>query len=235
MWVQNNRFQSTEQKSPGETAPDWTALVKRQLQQSHPYELALPREYEPGYAYPLLVFFHDEGANEQHLHRWMQCISTQNYIGLGLRGPLLDRSLLPGRFRWPGRRRPLYQQMQDILNELTEDWNVNPRRIVLMGEGAGAVLALRIWLRYRQSFAGAIALNPSANWERKLPPLAADLDGRVLFGGLCVDEPATAAALDGLMEAGIDVRTLEAPIEDAAAIGRGINHWMMSGISSAIW
>ncbi len=235
MWVQNNRFQQPGSNLIEGTAMGWCAQVQRQLQQEVPYELALPREYEPGYAYPLIIFFHDDGGNEQHLHRWMPHISGQNFIGLGLRAPLLDSSMLPGRYRWPGRRRPLYQQLQSIVDGLNTDWNINPRRIVLMGEGTGASLAMRIWLRYRHSFAGAIALRPSKNWEHKLPPLAADLEGRLLLGGLDFEDPATAAALDGLCEAGIDVRTLTAATTDHAAIGQGINHWMMSGISTTIW
>lgn len=231
MWVQKNRIpEHAETQFPVEHE----LVVSRRLQQSHPYELILPQEYEPGYAYPLLVYFHDDGGNEQHLHRWMNHISRQNFIGLGLRAPLLDRSLLPGRYRWASRRRPLYRQMEDIIGELRLDWNIHLKRIVLFGEGTGGVLALRIWLRYRHSFAGAIALQPEEHWERKLPPLAADLDGRILLGGL-QDAAGSAAAIDGLTEAGIDVRLIDAPLENRPAVGSAINHWMMSGISTAIW
>ncbi|ODT98996.1 MAG: esterase [Planctomycetes bacterium SCN 63-9] len=47
----------------------------------------IPRQYEPNYAYPLLVLFHGRGANEDQLVRSMPSVSWRNYVALALRGP----------------------------------------------------------------------------------------------------------------------------------------------------
>src|SRR5438309_4987290 len=47
----------------------------------------IPRQYEPNYAYPLLVLFHARGGDEDQLVRAMPALSWRNYVGLGLRGP----------------------------------------------------------------------------------------------------------------------------------------------------
>ena len=46
----------------------------------------VPRQYEPNYAYPLLVLFHARGGDEDQLVRAMPALSWRNYVGLGLQG-----------------------------------------------------------------------------------------------------------------------------------------------------
>ncbi len=46
-----------------------------------------PQGFAPAYAYPLLIWFHDAGANESEMQDWVSQISQRNYVGLGLRGP----------------------------------------------------------------------------------------------------------------------------------------------------
>jgi phospholipase/carboxylesterase len=61
----------------------------------------IPRQYEPNYAYPLLVLFHARGGDEDQLVRVMPALSCRNYVGLGLRGPepVIKRDRLAG-FSW---------------------------------------------------------------------------------------------------------------------------------------
>ena len=61
----------------------------------------IPRQYEPNYAYPLLVLLHAHGGDEDQLVRAMPALSWRNYVGLGLRGPepLIKRDRLAG-FGW---------------------------------------------------------------------------------------------------------------------------------------
>ena len=61
----------------------------------------IPRQYEPNYAYPLLVLFHARGSDEEQLVRAMPALSWRNYVGLALRGPepVVKRDRLTG-FGW---------------------------------------------------------------------------------------------------------------------------------------
>jgi phospholipase/carboxylesterase len=61
----------------------------------------IPRQYEPNYAYPLLVLFHARGGDEEQLVRAMPALSWRNYVGLALRGPqpIVKRDRLAG-FGW---------------------------------------------------------------------------------------------------------------------------------------
>src|SRR5215470_11083830 len=52
-----------------------------------PVRTFLPTGYEPRYAYPLLVFFHGHGGNEEQILRLAPKLSRRNFICIGLRGP----------------------------------------------------------------------------------------------------------------------------------------------------
>src|SRR5262249_61460484 len=53
-----------------------------------PVRTFLPTGYEPRYPYPLLVFFHGHGGNEEQIMRLAPRLSRRNYISIGLRGPV---------------------------------------------------------------------------------------------------------------------------------------------------
>ena len=68
-------------------------MYKRQALQSDnvansdwPVSLFVPERYEPNYAYPLFIWFHDEGSSENELDIVMNAIGDQNYLGLAIRG-----------------------------------------------------------------------------------------------------------------------------------------------------
>lgn len=77
---------------PASTAAPSSSLVETRF---------IPRQYEPNYAYPLLVLFHARGGDEDQLVRAMPALSWRNYVGLGLRGPeqVYKRDRLAG-FGW---------------------------------------------------------------------------------------------------------------------------------------
>src|SRR5947209_6950129 len=52
-----------------------------------PVRTFLPTGYEPNYPYPLLVFLHGHGGNEEQVLRLAPRLSRRNYIAIGLRGP----------------------------------------------------------------------------------------------------------------------------------------------------
>ena len=52
-----------------------------------PVRTFLPTGYEPRYPYPLVVFFHGHGGNEEQILHLAPRLSRRNYICIGLRGP----------------------------------------------------------------------------------------------------------------------------------------------------
>ncbi len=78
--------------SPSTTMSTTSTLVETRF---------VPRQYEPNYAYPLLVLLHGRGADEDQLVRAMPSLSWRNYVGLGLRGPepVVKRDRLAG-YSW---------------------------------------------------------------------------------------------------------------------------------------
>ena len=59
-----------------------------------PVRTFLPTGYEPRYAYPLLIFFHGHGGNEEQILRLAPRLSRRNFICIGLRGPQLQERIL---------------------------------------------------------------------------------------------------------------------------------------------
>src|SRR5215203_5866783 len=64
-----------------------------------PYSTFAPIHYEPGYAYPLVVWLHDSDSNERELSQIMPLVSMRNYVAIAPRGTCelkKDR----GRYGW---------------------------------------------------------------------------------------------------------------------------------------
>src|SRR5213083_1771972 len=53
-----------------------------------PVRTFLPTGYEPRYPYPLLVFLHGDGGNDEQILRLAPRVSRRNYVAIGLRGPV---------------------------------------------------------------------------------------------------------------------------------------------------
>ena len=53
------------------------------------YVLFSPMHYEPGYAYPLLIWLHGPGNDERQLLKIMPLVSMRNYVGISPRGVAL--------------------------------------------------------------------------------------------------------------------------------------------------
>src|SRR5439155_24886409 len=65
----------------------YTSLVE--APDNPPVRTFLPIGYEPNYPYPLLVFLHGNGGNEEQVLRLAPRVSRRNYICIGLRAPNL--------------------------------------------------------------------------------------------------------------------------------------------------
>jgi phospholipase/carboxylesterase len=208
-----------------------------------PLRTFLPVGYEPNYAYPLLVFFHDHGGNEEQILRLAPRLSRRNYICIALRGPEALPARADGRpaFTWGADAR-LDALVEDYVLGAVEQTrrfcHVHSERIYLAGFREGATLAYRLGLAHPRCFAGLIALNGCMpRRDRPLLRLPEVRNLRVLIGhGLAnAVVPLTLARDDArlLYTAGLAVRlrTYAATHRIHPDMLKDIDRWVMRHIN----
>jgi phospholipase/carboxylesterase len=128
-----------------------------------PVRTFLPVHYEPRYPYPLLVFFHGHGGNEEQIMRLAPRLSRRNYISIGLRGPVSLGSRPDGQRRFSWGEGPASSLVEDYLIRAVEqtrlNYHVHSERIYLAGFAEGATMAYRLGLTFPEKLGGVIALN----------------------------------------------------------------------------
>ncbi len=168
---------------PPATLPHLSPTIDR------PRRFFLPASYEPNYRYPLIVWLHGNGHNENEVTQVMPHISIQNYLAVGVRG---SRSIDPAghRFDWatsPAAVARCEDGIFQAIDEASERYSVHPDRVFLAGYGAGGTMARRIALRHADAFAGCVSLG-----------------GRFPRGGGLLSNLAVARTLDHFWALGID-------------------------------
>ena len=140
--------------------------------------LASPIHYEEGYPYPLLVWLHDVGKFETELFEVLPKISARNYVAVAPRGlsramRRVVRSRVNGRVvnvknwiepcnDWPDTEEGVSEAENlvfDSIEQAKNKFNVNPRRVFLIGRGVGATTAVRIGIRNPHEFAGVVSID----------------------------------------------------------------------------
>lgn len=148
-----------------------------------------PLDYEPNYAYPLIVWLHSDGQTSSQLETLMTSISVRNYVGVA---PQASVGNFQCGYFWEQDFDSIQvagKSISDAVAQAKKRFNIQPRRIFLAGSGGGGTMALRIGLRNPGQFAGIISLNgpmpsgqsPLAQWSRcrNMP----------IFWGQCVQNP----------------------------------------------
>jgi phospholipase/carboxylesterase len=126
----------------------------------------MPTGYEPNYPYPLLVFFHGQGGDEEQVLEFAPRVSRRNYICISLRGPECLAPHADGRpaYSW-GQEGQLDSVIEDYVLRAVEQtrrsYHVHSERIYLAGFCEGATLAYRLGMNAPEKFAGVISLNGS--------------------------------------------------------------------------
>jgi phospholipase/carboxylesterase len=121
---------------------------------SGPVAVFTPEGYEPNYAYPLVVWFHDAGESEHVLRRVMPIMSDRNALGLALRGEQLRRN----GFDWAaGRVTAREKALEAAVRNFRRQYHVHTERVVLAGRGAGAAAAAELFF-HRPDWYGGLAL-----------------------------------------------------------------------------
>jgi phospholipase/carboxylesterase len=204
-----------------------------------PIRTFLPTGYEPNYAYPLLVFFHGHGGNEERVLRLAPRLSRRNYICIGLRGTQLLGERKDGTlgYTWgnDGRSENVVEDyVFRAIEQTRRSYHVHSERIYLAGFCEGAPLAYRLGLNFPERFAGVISLNgslpPSGSLLFRLPDIRLL---RVFIGhGIAnVTVPYTHARRDFrlLYTAGLNVQLHSYPTTHRLHphMLRDINRWVM--------
>jgi phospholipase/carboxylesterase len=148
-----------------------------------PIRTFLPTGYEPNYPYPLLVFFHGHGGNEEQVMRLAPRLSRRNYVCIGLRGPhyLGLRADGTAAYGWgaDGQFQTLVEEYVFRAIEQTQrHYHIHTERIYLAGFCEGASLAYQLGLMYPGKFGGVISLN--GTMPRNGRPLLRLPEGRQL-------------------------------------------------------
>ncbi len=212
-----------------------------------PIRTFLPTGYEPNYPYPLLVFLHGQGGNEEQILRWAPRLSRRNYICIGLRGPQLlgegDDGL--GRYGW-GAEAPCDALVEDYVFRAVEqtrrNYHVHSERIYLAGYCEGATLAYRLGFTFPERIGGVIALNgtlpPRGSFLLRLPEVR---PVRVLIAH-GVDNPIVPLAnarsdFRLLYTAGLSVRMHTYPCGQRIDqdMLRDVNRWIMEHVAESEW
>lgn len=200
----------------------------------------LPTGFVSTYEYPLIVFLHREGNNEQQIKKLMPHLSRRNYICTGLRGtvPMYREDGRQG-FGWDveaGLSTDLEDYAMAAIADSYDRLPVNANRIILAGVGEGAVQAYRLAFSFPDKFAGVIALNSKLPkngplWRlsqtRKIPVF-------IGHGQTNYEIPLSQAKQDHrlLYTAGMDVtfRSYETSEKLHPAMLRDIDRWIMNKV-----
>lgn len=203
------------------------------------YSVFAPVHYEARYAYPLLVWFHGPGANENQLKRIMPLLSMQNYVAVAPRGttPLADNAHTARRYTWtpaPPHLAIAEDRLFSSIEAASTQYNVASDRVFLAGFDVGGTMAYRLALSYPNRFAGVISLGGSfPNGESLLSRLD-EVRRLPLFLGCGRDSTTlpTAAVCDDLRlfhSAGLNITLRQYPCcqEISPDMLADMNRWMM--------
>ncbi|WP_425618290.1 alpha/beta hydrolase [Anatilimnocola sp. NA78] len=120
-----------------------------------------PLHYEPNYAYPLLVWIHDDGGDARELQKVMPLISMRNYVGVSISGEVLASGRGHAWRQSSEGTIAAETQLCDAIELATQKFRIHSQRIFLAGNAAGGTMALRLGLRNPDRFAGAMTLGGS--------------------------------------------------------------------------
>lgn len=159
--IASSSFQSSSVQVAEATIP---LLERTPLALSAPHRLFFPKHFEQRYEYPLIIWLHSADSSECELDEVVPAISTQNYIGIGLRGTESSR-VRPDCYRWcegDTSRKIAEELVVSTAQMAVEDFPVNSSRIFIGGYGTGGSMAQWIGLRNPHTFAGVISINGAA-------------------------------------------------------------------------
>jgi len=203
------------------TLPTRAPVLERSIELEFPYRLFVPENYEPGYAYPLVVWLHSDASSEMELDHVMPALSLRNYIAIAPRANVKSRGS-QRRYRWGTTLTDcavaedlVWDSVHAAMNVLS----IHSDRIFLAGFGGGGTMAQWIGLKYASQLAGVVSLTGAfpmasrvlSNWKiaRSLKVLFAQRQGSTICS-----EDDMMQAVKLAHQSGLDYRFLQAQSED---------------------
>jgi len=132
-------------------------LVRVQPRRELPQCVLVPQHYERNYAYPLLIWLHDDGSDERELKKIMPLVSLRNYVSLAVRGTSNHQR----GFAWPESPDAILSaesRVDEAVAQAKHRFHVHQNRIFIAGAGAGGTMALRLALRWPDRYAGGASI-----------------------------------------------------------------------------
>jgi phospholipase/carboxylesterase len=185
-------------------------------------EVYVPENYEPNYAYPLIVWLSPSTGGANRLRQLMPVISERNYFGVSL--PYIDPTELD-------------ESLPALFSRLRRKYHLHTERVYLAGIGAAGTQALATGLSQPDWFGGIAAL--SARWPEapQLLQRFGDLRGKRVFVGVDAGESASVVAdalyaQQLLWSAGMQVSAVASPTgtDSQRSLLREIDRWIMQAI-----
>ena len=183
--IASNAASSTARKTDGKKESRLAlrldfARISHETTCTHPHILFSPIHYEPGYAYPLLVWLHDLGSDERQMMRVMPEVSMRNFVAVAPQGFRMEPACETPKpasldvaailqaakqaratLGWPetvAALTEIEERIFDCIKLAQKRTNIAPRRVFLAGVGMGGTMALRMAFQHPEHFAGVASL-----------------------------------------------------------------------------
>ena len=200
----------------------------------------LPPHYEPNYAYPLIVWLHDDEWTARELLDLMPRISPQSYLGLAVEGLTPTNRFASGPMSPTGSLDPLdglLETLKDVARQMRREFHVHSERIYLAGFGDQASVALRMLLRRPEWFAGALAFGLRNTKLESALPSYDELRGKRVFLSAGVRD--SRVSLPDITSIGRLLRSLgmqavlrayDSSESPTSKMLSDVDHWLMNGV-----
>ena len=203
------------------------------------FSIFVPMHYEKNYAYPLIVWLHDQSQSSEQLQQVMLHMSLRNFTGIAPQSPVVS----PSSRAWEQDFETIdaaYDAVLDCIDEASLRFKIASQRIFLAGMGRGGTMAFRLAFESPERFAGVLSINgpipdqtPLRDWSRcrEMPVFWAHSreSEDFLQDDLCQQ-------LKLLHVAGFCVTLRQYPQSDllCPTTMSDMNHWVMETISTSI-
>ena len=139
----------------------------------------VPLHYETNYAYPLIVWLHSPGGDENELKQIMPWVSQRNYVAVCPRGTLAAHHYHPSArgATWSQNDDHIILAQERIIKSVRDAqrrFHVAPSRIFIAGYQSGGTMAFRTAMNFPEIFAGALSIGgpfPTGNTPLRRYPL----------------------------------------------------------------